>query len=165
MAENAENEILTQVLALISTLKRKEDLDKVKAAVKTRREQLKMRRVSLRFLTEEEKIALANGNSDEMIRVNKEKYDYSGVKEDDRRSLAEKWFKATKPSAGTAYYHWRVWNVPYGQDGKKNDKYKGDLIIEKATGRSVSPPPWEGEEEEEVREEDLTVAMAAVRVE
>ena len=46
--------------------------------------------------------------------------------------------------------------------------YKGNLIIEKATGRSVSPPPWEGDEEEEdeeVREEDLTVAMAAVRVE
>jgi hypothetical protein len=168
MAENAENPILTQVQALISTLKTKAELDKVKTAVKTRHEQLKMMRVPLRFLTEEEKVALAKGNSDEVIRVNKEKYDYSGIKEDDRRSLAEKWFKATKPSAGNAYYHWRVWNVPYGKYGKKNEKYKGDLIIEKATGRSVSPPPWEGDEEEEdeeVREEDLTVAMAAVRVE
>jgi hypothetical protein len=48
----------------------------------------------------------------------------------------------------------------------KNDKYKGDLIIEKATGKSVSPPQWENEnEEEEVREEEVMVAMADVRVE
>jgi hypothetical protein len=162
MAENAENPILKQVLTLISTLKTKAELDKVKTAVKERREQLKMRRVPLRFLTEEEKVALAKGNSDEVIRVNKEKYDYIGFKEDDRLSLAEKWFKATKPSAGTAYYHWREC---YGKDGKKNEKYKGDLIIEKATGRSVSPPPWEGDEEEEEEEEEVTVAMAAVCVE
>ena len=48
--------------------------------------------------------------------------------------------------------------------------YKGNLIIEKATGRSVSPPPWEGEgevdDEEEVTEvREATEAMAAVRVE
>jgi hypothetical protein len=50
--------------------------------------------------------------------------------------------------------------------GEKNDKYKGDLIIEKATGKSVSPPQWENEnEEEEVREEEVMVAMADVRVE
>ncbi len=58
--------------------------------------------------------------------------------------------------------HWGRWK-------KKNDKYKGDLIIEKATGKSVSPPEWESEDEEEedgeVSEEEVTVAMAAVRVE
>jgi hypothetical protein len=53
-----------------------------------------------------------------------------------------------------------------GVDKKPNDKYKGGLIIEKATGKSVSPPQWENEdEEEEVREDEVTVAMAAVRVE
>jgi hypothetical protein len=45
------------------------------------------------------------------------------------------------------------------------DASKGDLIIEKATGKSVSPPQWENEDEEEDSEEELTVAMAAVRVE
>ena len=139
------------------------------------REKLKVaraRREPIRFLTEEEKVALAKGNSDEMIRVNKEKFDYSGVKESDRL-MAEKWFKATKPSAGPAYHQWRVWNVPYNYENegeKKNDKYKGDLIIEKATGRSTEGEQEdiefdEGDEEvgEEVRE--ATVAMAGVRVE
>jgi hypothetical protein len=68
-----------------------------------------------------------------------------------------------------------------------NPIYKGGLIIEKATGKSVPPsempetPEWESEdEEEEVKEEseeevteeseeevteEMTVAMAAVRVE
>jgi hypothetical protein len=53
-------------------------------------------------------------------------------------------------------------------------KYKGGLIIEKATGKSVSSPRGEEEEEEEEKEEEeeeeseeeeMTVAMAAVRVE
>ena len=64
-----------------------------------------------------------------------------------------------------------------GNEGKKNDKYKGDLIIEKATGRSTEGEQEdiefdEGEEEdEEVGEDDeqevreATVAMAGVRVE
>ncbi len=125
-----------------------------------------------RFLTEEEKLALAKGNSDEQIRVNKEKYDYSKVIDDDRRSMAEKWFMAPKPSTstGAAYYQWRVWNVAKTNEGKDVKFYKGDLIIEKATGRSVSPPQWESEEEEEDIEDEkevteATVAMAAVRVE
>ena len=102
-----------------------------------------------------------------MIRVNKEKFDYSGVKESDRL-MAENWFKATKPnSKSTAYHHWRVWNHP------PYKTYQGGLIIEKATGKSVPPPEtpecesepeWESEDEEEVTEE-VTVAMAAVRVE
>ena len=90
--------------------------------------------------------------------------------------MAEKWFKAPKPySKSTAYHQWRVWNWP-----DLGDKYKGGLIIEKATGKSVPPPEmpqtpeWESEpecesepeEEEEVSEEEtVTVAMAAVRVE
>jgi hypothetical protein len=167
----AENHLpLAQILAGISGLKKKAELDAVRDAVKEIREKLKVaraRREPIRFLTEEERVALAKGNSDEMIRVNKEKFDYSGVKESDRL-MAEKWFKATKPySKSTAYHHWRVWNWP------PYKTYKGGLIIEKATGKSVPPPEtpecesepeWESEDEEEVTEE-VTVAMAAVRVE
>ena len=155
--------ILAQVLALISALKTKGELDVVRDAVKDHRAELKKRveRVPLRFLTEEEKVALSKGNSDEMIRVNKEKFDYSGVREKDRL-MAERWYMATKPSASTraAYTQYRIWNVP------KMAGYKGDLIVEKATGKSVSPPEWESEdEEEEDSEEEVTVAIAAVRVE
>ena len=137
----------------------------VRNAVNDHRVQFPKR--TLRFLTEEEKDALAKGNSDEMIRVNKEKYDYSGVKDSDR-FLAERWFMAPKPSAstGAAYHQWRVWNAAKTNEGKDVKGYKGYLIIEKATGKSVSPPPWEGGEEDiEVGEEEVTVAMAAVRVE
>ena len=169
----AENHLpLAQILAGISGLKTKEELDAVRDAMKELRAKLKVARAPrepLRFLTEEEeKVALAEGNSDEMIRVNKEKFDYIGVKESDRL-MAEKWFKATKPySKSTAYHQWRVWNYP-----PLGDKYKGGLIIEKATGKSVPPPEtpqtpeWESEDEEEGEEvtEEVTVAMAAVRVE
>ena len=137
----------------------------VRNAVNDHRVQFPKR--TLRFLTEEEKDALAKGNSDEMIRVNKEKYDYSGVKDSDR-FMAERWFMAPKPSAstGAAYHQWRVWNAAKTNEGKDVKGYKGYLIIEKATGKSVSPPPWEGGEEDiEVGEEEVTVAMAAVRVE
>ena len=137
----------------------------VRNAVNDQRVQFPKR--TLRFLTEEEKDALAKGNSDEMIRVNKEKYDYSGVKDSDR-FMAERWFMAPKPSAstGAAYHQWRVWNAAKTNEGKDVKGYKGYLIIEKATGKSVSPPPWEGGEEDiEVGEEEVTVAMAAVRVE
>ena len=56
------------------------------------------------------------------------------------------------------------------QEGKDIEGYKGGLIIEKATGKSVPPPEtpeWESEDEEEGEEvtEEVTVAMAAVRVE
>jgi hypothetical protein len=70
----------------------------------------------------------------------------------------------------TAYYYYRVWNVKTSTQ----PKYKGGLIIEKATGKSVSSPRGEEEEEEEEKEEEeeeeseeeeMTVAMAAVRVE
>ena len=161
----AENLILAQVLAGISALKNKADLDVVSGAVKYHLE-------NLRFVLEEEIDPLARGNSDEMILVNKEKFDYSGVLKKDL-PMAERWYMAPQPSwkARNAYNQWRVWNLALLKDGKKNVQYKGALIIEKATGRSVSPPPWESEEveeDEEVGEEEVTEAteaMAAVRVE
>ena len=167
--------ILAQVLADISALKTKAELDVVRDAVNDHRAELKVERAPLRFLTEEEKVALAKGNSDEMIRVNKERYDYSGVPPKDL-PMAEKWYMATRPSwkSRSAYHQWRVWNAAKTSDGKDLRGYKGNLIIEKATGRSVSPPPWESEEVEEdleVGEEEVTEAteateaMAAVRVE
>ena len=71
----------------------------------------------------------------------------------------------------TAYYYYRVWNVKTSTQ----PKYKGGLIIEKATGKSVSSPRGGEEEEEEEEEEseeeskeeeeEMTVAMAVVRVE
>ena len=77
---------------------------------------------------------------------------------------------ATKPSAGPAYHQWRVWNVAKTSEGKDLKGYKGNLIIEKASGRSISPPQWESEgevDDEEVGEElrEATEAMAGVRVE
>ena len=154
----AENLILAQVLAGISALKTKAELDVVRDAVKDRREKLL-----------EVGDPLANGNSDEMIRVNKEKFDYSDVPKKDL-PMAERWYMAPRPSWKTrhAYNQWRVWNWAKTKDGKELRGYKGNLIIEKATGRSVSPPQWESEgEDEEVGEEvrEATEAMAGVRVE
>jgi hypothetical protein len=83
----AENLPLAQVLAGISGLKTKEDLYAVLKEVKDRLEKLKVERASERapnrFLTEEEIVDLAKGNSEDTIRVNKEKYDYSKVKKRD----------------------------------------------------------------------------------
>ena len=159
----AENVVLQLILDGISTLERKADLDAVRDAVKDRREKLRP--------VDEEMDALARGNSDEMIRVNKEKYDYSNVPTKKDLLMAETWYMAPRPSWKTrhAYNQWRVWNVAKTSEGKDLGGYKGNLIIEKATGRSVSPPLCEGEEEdievdEEVTEEVME-AMAAVRVE
>ena len=102
--------------------------------------------------------------------MNKEKFDYSGVEESDRL-MAEKWYMATKPSAGPAYHQWRVWNVAKTSEGKDLKGYKGNLIIEKASGMSVSPPPCDSDESEDDEDDDeeevtaATVAMAAMRVE
>ncbi len=49
------------------------------------------------------------------------------------------------------------------KEGKDIEGYKGGLIIEKATGKSAESPEWESEDEEVT--EEVTVAMAAVRVE
>jgi hypothetical protein len=164
MAENIDLEF---ILDGISYLETKAELKAVLKAVKERLEEFPKR--THRNLTEAEKVALAEGNSAEMIRVNKEKFDYSGVPKKDLPK-AEKWFKASRPfwANRTEYNQWRVWNAD------NTETYKGGLIIEKATGKSVPPPEtpeWESEDEEEGEEvteevtEEMTVAMAAVRVE
>jgi hypothetical protein len=80
MADN----VLVQVLAGISALTTKGELDVVKDAVKDHRKELKKRVVPPRFMTDEEKVALTKGNSMAMIRANKEVFDYRGVHEKDR---------------------------------------------------------------------------------
>ena len=86
--------------------------------------------------------------------------------------MAKKWFNAPKPYTSNkatpeqnkAYYQWRLWNAV------KWYRYKGGVIVEKATG--ISPPRGEeeddeeegSEEEEESEEEEMAAAMAAVRV-
>ncbi len=163
---------LAQVLVGVAALRRKGDLDAVRDAVKDQRAVLKKMVSMPRFLPDDVKDALAEGNTQAMIDANKEMYDYSRVPDYDRLA-DEKWFNAPKPSASTraAYYMWRVWNVAKTQLGELRQEYKGGLIVEKATGKSV--PPSESEEEDEVgseeedesEEEEMTVAMAAVRVE
>jgi hypothetical protein len=162
-----------------SALETKDDLDAVRKVVKERLKELKRNVVPARRLTDAEKVALAEGNSTETIAVNKEKYNYDKVEKkygEKVRLMAEKWYMAPKPSSSFsrgAYDQWRVWNVAKTQTGKDVENYRGGLIIEKATGKSVSPPEspeWESEEDEEETEveevtEEVTVAMAAVRVE
>ncbi len=156
----AENIILAQVLAGISALQRREDLDEVKTAVKARLAQLG-----------EEVDPFAEGNSDEMISVNKETFDYSNVPKKDLL-MAERWNMARRPSwrSRSAYYQWRVWNVAKTIEGKDLKGYKGNLIIEKATGRSTEGEQEdiefdEGEEEDDEEVREATEAMAGVRVE
>ncbi len=184
----AENPTLAQVLAGISALKTKGELDAVRDAVKNHREELKKNRSVVRFLTEEGKYALAKGNSKEMIAANEKVYDYSRVAKKNLK-MAKKWFKAPKPYTGrgddiinSAYYQWRLWNADNW------DRYKGGDILDKATGESAYSPPteeagpmWhrkdEGEESEEEESEgeesegeesegeDVGAAMAAVKLE
>ena len=105
-----------------------------------------------------------------MILINEEKVDYKKVTDKDM-PMAKKWFNAPKPYAGkgdtelnSANYQWRLWNAV------KWYRYKGGVIVEKATG--ISPPRGEeeddeeegSEEEEESEEEEMAAAMAAVRV-
>ncbi len=161
---------LAQVLATIATLRRKEDLDAVRDAVKDQRAVLKKMVSQRRWLPDDVKSALTEGNTQAMIDANKEMYDYTKVPDGRNRLAAEKWFNAPKPSASTraAYYMWRVWNVAKTPLGVLRKEYKGGLIVEKATGKSVSSPRGEDsedEEEDESEEEEMTVAMAAVRVE
>ena len=170
----AENIGLTQILSGIATLRRKGDLDAVRDAVKDQRAVLKKMVSMPRWLPDDVKSALAEGNTQAMIDANKEMYDYTEVP-DGEKVAAEKWFNAPKPSASTrkAYNMWRVWNVAKTQLGVFRKEYKGGLIVEKATGKSVPPPESEDddedeeeeESEEESEEEEMTVAMAAVRVE
>jgi hypothetical protein len=87
----AVNIILAQVLAGISALKTRGKLDAVRDAVKDHCAVLKNKVVPPRFLTEEDKVALAKGNSKAMIRVNKEVFDYSSIREKDLL-LVQRWF-------------------------------------------------------------------------
>jgi UDP-2,3-diacylglucosamine pyrophosphatase LpxH len=82
----AENITLEFILDGISYLETKKELKKVLKAVKER----------LTEFPKRTNVALAEGNSDEMIRVNKEKFDYSGVSVKDLPK-AEKWYMATQP--------------------------------------------------------------------
>ena len=153
MAENLLP--LAQILAGISGLKKKAELDAVRDAVKDQRTRLKKMVSMPRFLTDAVKAALAEGNTQAMIDANKEMYDYDDVPAYDRLT-AEKWFNAPKPSASTrkAYNMWRVWNVAKTQLGVLRKEYKGGLIVEKATGKSVSSPHGEESEEEEEGSEE-----------
>ena len=174
----AENIGLTQILSGIATLRRKGDLDAVRNAVKDQRVVIKKMVSQPRWLSDDVKSALAEGNTQAMIDANKEMYDYNGVPAYDRLA-AEKWFNAPKPSASTraAYYMWRVWNVAKTPLGVLRKEYKGGLIVEKATGKFVLSPrgyesedshkSWsdKGEDSTDEDEEEMTVAMAAVRVE
>jgi hypothetical protein len=101
-----------------ATLKRTQ-LGAVGNAVKERREVLKQQTVipPPRFLSDEEKDALAKGNSNAITRANEKMYDYGLVAEKDLPN-AQKWFKAPKPATVkgnteyiAAYYQWRLWNV------------------------------------------------------
>ena len=166
----AENIGLTQILSGIATLRRKGDLDAVRDAVKDQRAAMKKLVSPPRWLPDDVKSALAEGNTQAMIDANKEMYDYSRVVSYNDRLAAEKWFNAPKPSASTKapYNMWRAWNAAKTQLGEPRKEYKGGLIVEKATGKSVSSPRGEDsedEEEDESEEEEMTVAMAAVRVE
>ena len=148
-------------------------MDAVRDAVKDQRAVMKKMVSQPRWLSDDVKSALAEGNTQAMIDANKEMYDYTKVPDGRDRLTAEKWFNAPKPSASTRkeYNQWRVWNVAKTQLGVLRKEYKGGLIVEKATGKSVPPSESEEEDEdeeeseEESEEEEMTVAMAAVRVE
>ena len=129
-------------------------------------------------INNEKKVALAQGNSEAMILANMEAFDYSFVAKKDL-AMAKKWFNAPKvrknqkdPSTVSAYYYWRIWN------DASAPRYKGNAIMEKATGKSASSSSAtvkdESEEEESEEEEseekgsdeeEMTAAMAGTRVE
>ena len=100
------------------------------------------------MLTEEEKDALAQGNSKAMILKNEEVFDYHLVLDKDLLK-AKQWFNAPKPSTDTrgeyakAYHQWRVWNW------KTYRYYKGNVIMDKATGQPASSSSAKDEHEEE----------------
>jgi hypothetical protein len=117
-------------------------------------------------LTEEEKDALAQGNSKAMILKNEEVFDYHLVLDKDLLK-AKQWFNAPKPSTdktrpklATAYYMWRVCNV------KNATGYKGNAMMEKASGQSASSSSARDEsEEEESDDDDAGAAAVAALVE
>ena len=136
-----ENLNLAQILVGIAALAAEEDIKVVLTAVKEQKKKVKAekkKKHTHRKLTEAEKDALAQGNSQAMILKNEEVFDYHLVLDKDI-DMAKKWFNAPKPSADNtrdyyakAYQKWRVWNV------KTCRGYKGIAIIEKASGQSAS---------------------------
>ena len=103
MAEN----VLAQVLVGISALETKADLDAVRVAVKDRLEVIRK--------LGEEADPLARGNSAEVICVNKERYNYSGVPEKDL-PMAEKWYMAPRTLLEVALRLLSVARMVCGQD-------------------------------------------------
>jgi len=152
-----ENLNLAQILARIAALTAEEDIKEVLTVVKEQKEKIKAekkKKHTHRKLTEAEKDALAQGNSQAMILKNEEVFDYRLVLDKDI-DAAKKWFNAPKPSADNtravyakAYQQWRVWNV------KKGRGYKGNAIMEKASGQSASSSSARDDSEEEESDDD-----------
>jgi hypothetical protein len=160
-----ENLNLAQILVGIAALAAEEDIKVVLTAVKEQTKKVKAekkKKHTHRKLTEAEKDALAQGNSQAMILKNEEVFDYRLVLDKDIDN-AKKWFNAPKPSADNtrvdyakAYQKWRVWNV------KKCRGYKGNAIMEKATGQSASSSSTRDESESDDDDDDDDAGAAAV---
>jgi hypothetical protein len=159
----ADNLILAQILTGIAALTNVADIKMVLASAKEHKKVLtekrnaekpKKPRVRRNNLTMEDKIALAQGNSAEMIIKNEELYDFRLVLPKDLL-VAKKWFNAPKPATVcpttelySAYHNWSVWNAPNYTKG-----YRGNAIMERATG--LSPVAADEEEDDgEVDEEE-----------
>jgi hypothetical protein len=171
----AENIVLAQILSGIAALRLKKDIDTVIKEAKTRKCELVAEAARI---TLEENNALAKGNTEAMILANMEAFDYRFVAKKDL-AMAKKWFNAPKVRKNqkdsvsvSAYYYWRIWN------DASCPRYKGNAIMEKATGKSASSSSAtvkdESEEEESEEEEseekgsdeeEMTAAMAGTRVE
>jgi hypothetical protein len=164
----AGNLILAQILTGITALTKDAEIKRVLAAAREHKQVLteKRKKDPRRSLTMEDKIALTQGNSEEMIIKNEGLFDFHLVIAKDL-TMAKKWFKAPKPVAtqlggefAASYHLWMLWNHP-GYRG-----YKGNVIMERVTGLSpVARDDDDEEEEEEEEEEVVGAAMAAVRLE
>ena len=158
----ADNIMLARIQAGIAALTNEQEIRMVLAAAREhkqglteKRERKKRETPVRRGLTMEDKIALTQGNSEEMISKNEEMFDFRLVLAKDL-TTAKKWFNAPKPSASyettelsSAYHQWMIWNSP------KYRGYKGNAIMEKATGLSpVAPDEEVGEDEDEAGVDD-----------
>ena len=146
----AENPVLAMILDGISLLTEEEDIKAVLEAARKKQQD----REPYRQFTEEEKLALSRGNSQAMILMNEEVYDFSRVPEK-IFIKAKKWFNAPKPSTDTrgeyakAYHQWRVWNW------KKYKYYKGHMIRDKATGQAALSSSAKDEDEVEIEGREI----------
>lgn len=146
----AENPVLVMILDGISLLTEEEDINTVLEAARKKQQA----REPYRQFTDQEKLALAQGNSRAMILMNEEVYDFTRVP-DKIFIKAQKWFNAPKPSTDTrgeyakAYHQWRVWNW------KKYKYYKGHMIRDKATGQPASSLSAKDEDEVEIEGKEI----------